>query len=522
MSFLGSGAFGCVFSPAIKCNDQSNKPDGKVGKLFRDNRMFSEELATAKKVQEFDKDGRHINKLVQSCSVNSADIKDADRCFFLKEPDYRYPKYNQLIYKHKGLSLDKFAQTKKFKLQDIMRFVLQILKGVKALQANKHAHMDLKLDNILIAKEKSQHKALIIDLGLVRPYSQVYDWEYSDFLMDIKRWYYPPEVQLDFTDYEDWDIEDLQQNLDETYQIVDDDDLKKMRIKQLPTLLKDFKQKIQGKSELQINKIIENHIAKKLDIFSLGMIMYVLLKKLRSRKIKYNQSVFNQYKQIAFKAIHMNPFKRYDIDEFVNAMEGMTNTSDQSVEETLSLLDEDEDERLEELFMDADSVSMSTTSSRSNSASSSASESSKSSKYSKSTGSTNRSTSTINTNRTKSLQATNKTSSKDRSKPLSKSKTASASPLREATKQQPSLNFTLCLSQYTIPQLKAVVDEKNLPKIIKRMRKKEMCERLSDHLKYNQSETSKKKQKPTKKPCEKYSKAQLCATIQAHGIKLKE
>ena len=66
--YLGSGTYGCIFYPAINCNDGST-PHG-VGKIFADKQESDEEKRLGNKIESFDNSSAFTNPLIHTCKVS--------------------------------------------------------------------------------------------------------------------------------------------------------------------------------------------------------------------------------------------------------------------------------------------------------------------------------------------------------------------------------------------------------------------------------------------------------------------
>lgn len=222
--FLGKGAYGCVFSPPIPCankayNAEIQKNAKGVGKIFSDPYKAEDEMASSYKFSALDSEGLYIVPLVGNCQVTKSDIiksdQDYNMCEFtkrsnpklkaylkqfnpLQKPDKRFV---QLIYKYKGVALDQFLfndpSRNSMYLNTYLDYIINLANGVKLLQTNGYAHMDIKPDNVVIInKDTPNENMLLIDLGLADKYNTIYQLKLSKHILYHNSTHYPPEFQI--------------------------------------------------------------------------------------------------------------------------------------------------------------------------------------------------------------------------------------------------------------------------------------------------------------------------------------
>jgi serine/threonine protein kinase len=193
---LGKGQYGCAFHPSFKCFNATNDgtDNNQVSKVFNDKESMKDERIEMMRLQNIPVLHDYINPVLKSCSVSLETLKkDAhwDKCSFLKKINSNDTLY-QLVYKHKGESLDTYLKNAPID-QSFFKGFLHLLKGTQILNDNKLIHRDVKLPNLL---KIQNDKFIFIDFGLSCSYNEAYDLTKSDWLLEYNYFIYPPEFQL--------------------------------------------------------------------------------------------------------------------------------------------------------------------------------------------------------------------------------------------------------------------------------------------------------------------------------------
>lgn len=196
---IGSGAYGCVFKPALKCEGDTSRPDGIVSKLMRKEdaeqefQLVSDIRPRIERIpnnQEYFIIGgtlcqpQHLvspdDKLERNCNIfgNMIDIN-------------RYiSNYKILNYLDGGIDLTKYIKRDKFQREkfDSQQFrilndgLIRLLQfGIVPMNKAGVFHTDVKADNILI---DSEGKCRLIDWGLAIVYDEAASAE-------------PPEIEAE-------------------------------------------------------------------------------------------------------------------------------------------------------------------------------------------------------------------------------------------------------------------------------------------------------------------------------------
>jgi serine/threonine protein kinase len=195
-AFLGKGEYGCVFYPTIKCNENANSSNDNVSKVFKDKVSMREEKKEMEKLQRIPDLKPYINPVIKTCSVSLDNLKDKDnqwnKCPLFNSSNSDTQELHQLIYQHKGTSLDTYLQTAQIDA-NFFNGYLHLLKGAKVLKDNKIMHRDVKLPNLLKIQDS---EFIFIDFGLSCNYTSAFNLKEFHWLLNYNYFIYPPEFKL--------------------------------------------------------------------------------------------------------------------------------------------------------------------------------------------------------------------------------------------------------------------------------------------------------------------------------------
>jgi hypothetical protein len=269
--------------------------------------------------------------MLTSCKVSSSAISDADKskCEFMGSvPNDKV--YHQIVYEHKGIDLYAFMKKTPYKLLDTFEYVLNICKGIRMINGYKLTHADLKPDNVLITDNK---KAILIDFGMTRKFSDLYNLGESEYILEYAYDYYPPEFNLFrglvtrrkadaySKDFSARFLADIKRK----YSSMVRNDL--MSAELIDRQIREFSAKFDGERlahKLTKNKAITeyfvSHFAPKADVFAVGVIMQFLYKA-SADKDTLDSNVNKQYLKITSSAMHLDPYQRTNIDSLIRNLE---------------------------------------------------------------------------------------------------------------------------------------------------------------------------------------------------------
>lgn len=304
---LGSGSYGCVYMPHLKCQNQ-NTTKQAVGKVFDTNSNFEDELKNVQEIQNaIDPQNKFTVPLLGFCDVQSQDI-ELQSCDIL-HPSKHSPFYKQIIYKYAGISLHDYITQHKGSVNAFIGLVknLQpILQGIHTLIEHCFVHGDIKPANIMVTKSKN--KLILIDFGFLTHVKDVYVKSRLNIL-SADYPYFPPEFKLKYSHHQGFDTfyEKVMRNFNANRKVA----------RAFVTVLK-----MKPKEDLETLFIRKNTSfdASKIDVFSLGIVLLELflwsgwVQKQYHRKVA-NAVMRDKVLELIRGMIHFDPVQRFNIDE---------------------------------------------------------------------------------------------------------------------------------------------------------------------------------------------------------------
>tara|TARA_Y100001970_G_scaffold68905_1_gene87906 strand:- start:774 stop:1910 length:1137 start_codon:yes stop_codon:yes gene_type:complete len=181
---IGSGTYGCVYKPSIKCKNKKNLSyKNKVSKLMEDYKAKEEynKMKTLKNIKTKKKYNYILNPPIICQPLinkhNAYVIKDCDvfhkekfqHKHFIEYPEYIRHYANILVMDDAGVNLDQFMKylfkylTKNDK-NIFLTKILTLIEGIQFFKTHKIVHHDIKPNNIMYNPYKTEFK--FIDFGL--------------------------------------------------------------------------------------------------------------------------------------------------------------------------------------------------------------------------------------------------------------------------------------------------------------------------------------------------------------------
>lgn len=211
VKYIGKGAYGCVFMPALSCEGQvrSKRKDATdVGKLFRNPRDFSDEMKAYKIIKALDPKSEWSLPIKKACKANIHEVNDSLlKCPFIQEDvgTGERIEYMQIVMPYGGIPLRLLFRGRhpqqslyaKPSIKDLTAFMKTVLKGISKIDQAGYVHMDVKPANILLRKKgKAATQAYLIDFSLLQKKTGVYDYRTNQFIFRTKYVWYPPEFTI--------------------------------------------------------------------------------------------------------------------------------------------------------------------------------------------------------------------------------------------------------------------------------------------------------------------------------------
>lgn len=197
--YLGSGTYGCVFTPPLKCKDKTMNAKlrpGLVGKVFFYKNDFKEERDIMKTVSsKVDPKGDFTVKYVGDCEIAKpkkgalSGASPSGKCSNFRGTEH------QILYPDGGMDIKTFVKQNKrspTKFLELFKGMAPVFKGLKVLHEKGLVHNDIKAANMLYNTQTK--RAIMIDYGMMSSYKTVYA-DFND-VNNATYMYYPPEFRM--------------------------------------------------------------------------------------------------------------------------------------------------------------------------------------------------------------------------------------------------------------------------------------------------------------------------------------
>ena len=185
---IASGGYGCVFSPALKCEGTTNRETGKISKLMTSERAkneYAEILSIKEKLDEIEnyKDYFLVYdlNLCKPAKLSPSDLKEYSKCTALPKDKITVKNINKrrnelmsLNLPNGGLPVDDYLyEDGSFeKIYKLHVTLFQLLKeGIVPMNKKNIYHCDIKDSNVLVDDDSTtSFKTRLIDWGLANQY----------------------------------------------------------------------------------------------------------------------------------------------------------------------------------------------------------------------------------------------------------------------------------------------------------------------------------------------------------------
>ena len=190
---LASGGFGCVFSPALKCEGETKIRSGQISKLMSEKHATEEYEEINKLKENLEKIRNYENyfllydaTLCRPAKLKASDLEQFEKkCTALPKDNITKSNINTNLDKlmslnlpNGGLPVDDYIYKNKSydKLFDVHVALVKLLKkGIIPMNKEFMYHCDIKDSNVLIDDSGHELKARLIDWGLSTEYKPFQD-----------------------------------------------------------------------------------------------------------------------------------------------------------------------------------------------------------------------------------------------------------------------------------------------------------------------------------------------------------
>ena len=203
--FIYSGAYGCTFSPALKCVGQNTRKNKYISKLINYNEAQKEWVA-ADRVRGLNKGFKYFVYPDEYCRPDKPNAtNEYGKCPLpFKDPVLLHLPHGGVDLLHINVP---FSEIPAF-----FEGFLNIFDGLALLHTNNVAHRDIKIPNIVGQKLNSgAYNLRLIDFGLSRPFPHLIKFPKTD---NYAYWSYDMRYLLDTFSPSKGDIDDFISTMD--------------------------------------------------------------------------------------------------------------------------------------------------------------------------------------------------------------------------------------------------------------------------------------------------------------------
>ncbi len=330
--FIGTGQYGCVFSPPLNCNklqsrkSKSVKREKKVGKIFYSNKEGYKELINWELMRRIDPSNNFTVKFIEYCIIDNNTLKLEDKnkdCEKFYNESYnfkeKYDNYLQIISDYGGISFDKI-DLENFNINKFLIGLKSLFNGLLVLDKANLIHMDIASRNLLYNLKKK--KFLLIDFGLALENKHLLNHTHF-FESDSE--IYPPEFKLYYCFKQDGMklterifkslmFREKWRHMEKFYVLCLDMDIHQFE-EQIEGLFREYKKHFNKGGIKAVEKLLLS-TNNKIDLFSLGILLLKTLYKYL-KIVEYNNYLNLSLIKLIKNMINMNPFLRYNPKEIL-------------------------------------------------------------------------------------------------------------------------------------------------------------------------------------------------------------
>lgn len=310
---IGEGSYGCVYSPNLVCTKYPRN-DNYVSKLINKKDIYSEfSIVNNFKLNVIDPLQKYLLYPLDNCNISDIDFKNDNGfvgCNLVKKPldnlknkntylDTINMNYTNIIMVKGGEPLNSIEINN---IESLLPILIRISLAIYLLNINNICHRDLKLENILI---NDKDITRIIDFGISTYIDKfVYEFQGHKYIV----WPIDYYILINKVD---------KQKAFEVFQNKQNEiNLQNHKI----NLLKEFNEFYENYTNnyKSINEL-EKESLNKLDVYSFGIIITILLNKLLVNK-DLNMNIYNDLRKVVYNTLLPDPFKRKPIKLICNEL----------------------------------------------------------------------------------------------------------------------------------------------------------------------------------------------------------
>lgn len=203
---LSSGAYGCVYYPAISCSGKDTKNKKLVSKIQGDDQANQNELEISNKIRKIYNYTAFFAPIIETCPINIAELDRGNikSCELLSSDNVNGKSKKYMLMKIPYVSditfTDYLMKTMelypKLFLHTLVYSYPYLLRSLEQLVKHNIVHYDLKGNNIMY--DSLQNRPIIIDFGLSIDLNELHEDMYPDTFYIFAPEYYiwAPEIHM--------------------------------------------------------------------------------------------------------------------------------------------------------------------------------------------------------------------------------------------------------------------------------------------------------------------------------------
>lgn len=302
-AYVNEGAGGCVFRPHIACDLGGKKYKHTVGKIFDDHHFQSEQKYFEFVKNTIDPEGEFTVPMFGTCVVKPHKFKKSDekhKCSKVAS------EYHQIVFQDGGADFRDYLIETTMSVDEIVRHMRPLFYGIYKMSKMNYVHFDIKLENILF--DEKRKKFYIIDFGLMRGVDRVYTESFAKKANFDYLWW-PPEIKFWHLLMNDniTTFDDARDMFDRNFGLVRLKDIWR-HFPEQEIHLKSFYMMCESNPKKAID-VIKKH-ASKVDVYGLGMSLYVMLRVSVEGGLYENAQLVKELFALSAKMICFDPRER--------------------------------------------------------------------------------------------------------------------------------------------------------------------------------------------------------------------
>ena len=344
--FVGQGAYGCTFYPAVQCQDTSAISTDDIGKVFGDKDSAEEELQNVSILKRIDPNQNFFLYPKRKCTVDTKRALSEDtrkKCNGISSAILHGQKtLDQLMLSHGGKDLFTFVHStypqKSMSRLQAVRLCYRAFEAVRLLVQSGWVHQDIKPDNIVHGPKGTR----VIDFGSLMPAPQFYcvtpdaECPIPNYMIE-RNHEYPYSGPENRIVHENKSISSTHFRNSEMMIL-----MKAVEFETLQSIVdpQKFKDSIKSFVKLMNNKSVSERVktlravraAEKADVYSMGIVLLQLGMLLKPANTEPEAA--QKYRHLVTSCLLANPSERFSASQALDFMDSMLRPKKSAITKT--------------------------------------------------------------------------------------------------------------------------------------------------------------------------------------------